>query len=120
MTKNLEVSVLLDYYGQLLTEKQLEVSQLYYNEDLSLAEIAQFAQITRQGVRDSLKRAESTLFEMEKRLGLARKFRDYQRKLDAITDCAQEIAAEAEQCTVSPTIGRNAHRIMELTRQIED
>ena len=72
MEKNLEISVLLDYYGQMLTEKQLEVAQLYYNEDLSLAEIAQFANITRQGVRDSIKRAEATLLEMEERMGLAR------------------------------------------------
>ena len=43
MAKNLEISVLLDYYGQMLTEKQREVARLYYNEDLSLAEIAQFA-----------------------------------------------------------------------------
>lgn len=50
MAKNLEISVLLDYYGQMLTEKQREVARLYYNEDLSLAEIAQFANITRQGV----------------------------------------------------------------------
>ena len=50
MPKNLEISILLDYYGQMLTEKQREVAQLYYNEDLSLAEIAQFANITRQGV----------------------------------------------------------------------
>lgn len=120
MAKNLEISILLDYYGQLLTEKQLEVSQLYYNEDLSLAEIAQFAKITRQGVRDSLKRAESTLFEMEKRLGLVRKFREYQKKLDAITDCAQEIALEAEQCPVNRKIQKNAKKIMELTQQIEE
>lgn len=58
MAKNLEISILLDYYGQMLTEKQLEVAQLYYNEDLSLAEIAQLANNTRQGVRDSIKRAE--------------------------------------------------------------
>ena len=77
MPKNLEISILLDYYGQMLTEKQREVAQLYYNEDLSLAEIAQFANITRQGVRDSIKRAEGTLLEMEERLGLARKFRVY-------------------------------------------
>ena len=73
MAKNLEISILLDYYGQMLTEKQLEVAQLYYNEDLSLAEIAQLANITRQGVRDSIKRAEGTLLVMEQRLGLARK-----------------------------------------------
>lgn len=120
MSKNLEISVLLDYYGQMLTEKQLEVSQLYYNEDLSLAEIAQFAQITRQGVRDSLKRAETTLFDMENRLGLVKKFREHQGKLDAITDYAKEIAFEAERCSCGDKICKDARKIMELTQQIEE
>ena len=56
MAKNLEISMLLDFYGEMLTDKQREVVSLYYNEDLSLAEIASIAQITRQGVRDSIKR----------------------------------------------------------------
>ena len=73
MAKNLEISILLDYYGQMLTEKQLEVAQLYYNEDLSLAEIAQLANITRQGVRDSIKRAEHALREMEENGLVSRK-----------------------------------------------
>ena len=57
--KNLEVAYLLDYYGGMLTEKQREVVDLYYNEDLSLAEISEHAGITRQGVRDSIKRGEA-------------------------------------------------------------
>ena len=96
MAKNLEISVLLDYYGQMLTEKQREVARLYYNEDLSLAEIAQFANITRQGVRDSIKRAETTLLELEERLGLVRKFREYQGMIEEITACARDIAFEAD------------------------
>ena len=49
MAKNLEISVLLDFYGEMLTEKQRDVVELYYNEDLSLSEIAAHSQITRQG-----------------------------------------------------------------------
>ena len=120
MAKNLEISVLLDYYGQMLTEKQREVVRLYYNEDLSLAEIAQFANITRQGVRDSIKRAESTLLEMEERLGLARKFRDYQRKLEQITSCAKEIAFEAAKYALGRKIQQDAKKIMELAREIDE
>ena len=119
MAKNLEISILLDYYGQMLTEKQLEVAQLYYNEDLSLAEIAQLANITRQGVRDSIKRAEGTL-EMEQRLGLARKFREYQEKLEQITSCAQEIAFEAQRYALNRKIEKNAEKIVELAQQIEE
>ncbi len=120
MAKNLEISILLDYYGQMLTEKQLEVAQLYYNEDLSLAEIAQLANITRQGVLDSIKRAEGTLLEMEQRLGLARKFREYQEKLEQITSCAQEIAFEAQRYAPNRKIEKNAEKIVELAQQIEE
>ena len=59
--KPLEMSLLFDFYGETLTEKQRELFDLYYNEDLSLAEIAEHAGITRQGVRDSIKRAEHAL-----------------------------------------------------------
>ena len=53
----LEMSLLFDFYGETLTEKQRELFDLYYNEDLSLSEIAEHAGITRQGVRDSIKRS---------------------------------------------------------------
>ena len=65
MAKDLRISYLLDFYGDMLTDKQREVVELYYNEDLSLAEIAAISKITRQGVRDSIKRAESQLLEYE-------------------------------------------------------
>ena len=67
MAKNMEVALLLDFYGDMLTEKQREVMELYYNQDLSLAEIAENDGITRQGVRDSIKRAETQLLDMEDR-----------------------------------------------------
>ena len=62
--KPLEMSLLFDFYGETLTEKQRELFDLYYNEDLSLSEIAKHAGITRQGVRDAVKRAEHALQEM--------------------------------------------------------
>ena len=65
MSKNMEISFLLDFYGDMLTEKQRSMVDYYYNEDLSLAEIAENEGITRQGVRDSIKRAEVQLLEME-------------------------------------------------------
>ena len=75
MAKNLEISLLLDFYGDMLTEKQRDMVDYYYNDDLSLSEIAENEGITRQGVRDSIKRAEAQMLEMEERLGLARRFR---------------------------------------------
>ena len=75
-SKPLEMSLLFDFYGETLTEKQRELFDLYYNEDLSLSEIAEHAGITRQGVRDAVKRAEHALQEMEDRLGLVSRYGD--------------------------------------------
>ena len=76
MGKDLSISVLLDIYGDMLTEKQKEVIELYYNEDLSLGEISELSGITRQGVRDSIKRGEAFLQEMEDKLQFAQKFKE--------------------------------------------
>ena len=88
MAKDLRITFLLDFYGDMLTEKQREVVECYYNEDLSLAEIAEEKGITRQGVRDGIKRAEQQLLEMEERLGLAKRFRSVQEELTQICDHA--------------------------------
>ena len=88
--KPLEMSLLFDFYGETLTEKQRELFDLYYNEDLSLAEIAEHAGITRQGVRDSIKRAEHTLREMEEKLGLVARYGGTGR-------CAEELMHEVER-----------------------
>lgn len=83
MAKDLRISLLLDYYGELLTPKQQAMISCYYNDDLSLSEIAQNEGITRQGVRDAIKRGEAQLREMEEKLGLLRKARALQ---DALAD----------------------------------
>ena len=67
--RSLELSVLYDFYGALLTDKQRAIFAMYYNEDLSLSEIAENEGITRQGVRDALLRASKTLEETEEKLG---------------------------------------------------
>ena len=85
--KPLEMSLLFDFYGETLTEKQRELFDLYYNEDLSLSEIAEHAGITRQGVRDSIKRAEHALGEMEQKLGLVARYGDTGR-------CAEELSQQ--------------------------
>ncbi len=91
MAKNLEVTLLLDFYGDMLTENQRNFLGYYYNDDLSLSEIAQNEGITRQGVRDAVKRAENQLFEMENRLGLAKRFQQVHFGLTEIVACANEI-----------------------------
>ena len=104
MAKNLEISLLLDFYGDMLTEKQRDVVELYYNEDLSLSEIAAHSGITRQGVRDSIKRAESVLLDLEERLGLARKFRQIQDGLDQIIRNAKQIGDYSSRYGISKEI----------------
>ena len=69
MEKNVEISMLCQIYGKLLTEKQYILLNDYYNNDLSLSEIAENFGITRQAVRDNLKKGESKLFEYEEKLG---------------------------------------------------
>ncbi len=81
MAKNLELSYLLDFYGNALTEKQQEMMEQYYNEDLSLSEIGENFGITRQGVRDAIKHGESSLLELEEKVGFAAKYRQVQEKL---------------------------------------
>ena len=68
MEKNIEVSLLFDFYGELLKPSGRQAIDLYYNDDLSLAEIAAQTGITRQGVRDSIKRCEQQLFDFEKNI----------------------------------------------------
>lgn len=106
MAKNLEITILLDFYGEMLTPKQREFLDYYYNEDLSLAEIAANVGITRQGVRDAIKRAECQLIEMEQKLGLVERFKDVKKGLEEIMDCASKISAE--------------NRISGLSREIND
>ena len=71
--KDWNISYLLDFYGEMLPEKKRSVMDLYYNEDLSLAEIAEQIGISRQGVRDIVKKTEEELFFWEERLGLAKR-----------------------------------------------
>lgn len=74
MAKDLSISVLLDFYGELLTKKQAEALDFYYNQDLSLAEIAEETGVSRQGVRAFIKQGEAHLLEFEKKLGMAKRF----------------------------------------------
>ncbi len=89
--KDLMVSLLLDFYGGILTDKQLDALELYYNEDLSLAEIAQHTKITRQGVRDSIKRGEAILFEMEEKLGFYKKYHNIGEKVSEVLNLTENI-----------------------------
>lgn len=80
--KNLELGYLLDFYGELLSPHRREAMNYYYNDDMSLAEIASLLGITRQGVRDLIKKAGDELSFYEEKLGLAKRFREVEAYAD--------------------------------------
>ena len=105
MEKELHIGILLDFYKNLLTDKQVECIDLYYNQDLSLYEISQHLDISRQGVRDNIKRGEKQLMTYEEMLGLSSKYDELERYCEKIDeklkqmkdrDTAMEIAAYTE------------------------
>ena len=85
------MALLFDFYGDVLTDRQKEFYDLYYNEDLSLAEIAENYGITRQGVRDVIVRAEAILTDLEDKTGLIRRFHAMRSQLDEIVRAADGI-----------------------------
>ena len=91
LAKNVEFSYLLDFYAPVLTDKQRDVTELYYYENLSLAEIADATGITRQGVRDAIKRSEEIIYDLEAKLGFAKWFSLTGKTLDSIEENAKEI-----------------------------
>ena len=84
MAKDLKLVLLLDCYGTLLTDRQRQMIQLYYDEDLSLGEIAQIIGISRQAVRDSVKRSEQILYDMEAHLHVAARMTALREQYEAI------------------------------------
>ncbi len=84
MAKDLGMAVLMDFYGGLLTDKRYEVLDMYYNQDMSLAEIASELEISRQGARDAIKHGERQLSELEEKLGLAARFKNIQKRISKI------------------------------------
>ena len=85
------MTMLYDFYGELLTDRQKEFFDLYYNEDLSLAEIAENYGISRQGVRDVIVRAEATMTEIEDRTGIIKRFIRDKEAIAAIEAAAADI-----------------------------
>ena len=84
------MAMLFDFYGDILTDRQKEFYDLYYNEDLSLSEIAENAGISRQGVRDVIVRAEAAMQEVEDQTGIIKRFLSRNTHLDAISKAAEE------------------------------
>ena len=107
------MTMLFDFYGETLTERQKEFFDLYYNEDLSLGEIAENYGISRQGVRDVIVRAEASMQEIEDKTGLIRRFMQMQPKIAAIEEAAQKIKTLNYRQYENPQLEALAAEIME-------
>ena len=91
------MALLYDFYGDMLTDRQKEFYDLYYNEDLSLAEIAENYGITRQGVRDVIVRAEAIPTELEDKTGIIRRFHKMQQQFLEIETAVKAISQRNDQ-----------------------
>ena len=117
--KDLTFSVLLDYYGPVLTEKQRDILTEYYDEDLSLAEIAENYGITRQGVRDAIKHGEAMLTDMEKNLGYAEKDPAQRADLDRLQQLVMEIrCCNTGLFTPVPQIARDTDEMLAIIQRL--
>lgn len=117
--KNLEFSVLLDYYGAVLTDKQRAILTEYYDEDLSLAEIAENYGITRQGVRDAIKHGEATLTDMETRLGYARREGAQRADLERLEQLVMEVrCCNTGLYTPVPQITRDTDEMLAIIHRL--
>ena len=84
MEEKVKISMLCQLYGQLLTQKQFEFIDDYYNNDLSLSEIAENNNITRQAVRDIIKKGEKKLFEYEEKLMFMKRMLNQEKKIEKV------------------------------------
>jgi len=113
MNKVYETSLLLDFYGQLLTDRQFEILDLHYNNDFTLTEIAQQLSISRQGVFDNEKRGRALLNEYENKLGLLSKFS--QQKLRA-----EQVQEYLEKLEIAELSKHNKTVIEQVVREISE
>ena len=90
----LRITLLLDFYGKLLTRRQYDIMDLHYNGDYSLGEIADHLNITRQGVYDNIKKAKQMLEKMESKLGLLDKHISFKREAESNIEKIEDIIAD--------------------------
>ena len=120
MDKNVRVALLYDFYGEILTAKQLNAIDLYYNEDLSLSEISRHLNITRQGVLDNIRRGENTLLKMEEKLGLVAKFDGINEKLNEVKKIIRKIESSPSIELLSDDIKHHVNDIIVISKEIAE
>ena len=114
------MTMLFDFYGELLTDRQKEFFDLYYNEDLSLSEIAENEGISRQGVRDVIVRAEAVLTELEDKTGLVRRFLQMQQHVDRIITAAGDIKTINYRQYENPRLEELAETILDAAAALKE
>lgn len=115
MKKFAKMALLVDFYGPLLTEKQKNVWDLHYQQDLSLTEIAEIARISRQAIHDLLKRTEKILVGYEEKLGLVQRFLTEREKLLAIESLFTELI---EQEIFDNSVKKRLEKILEQIHEV--
>ena len=118
--KPFEMCMLYDFYGEILTPKQKELFDLYYNDDLSLAEISEHMGITRQGVRDGIVRAEHALRDTEEKLGLVAKYGKTQADLERLSDIVWELRGINNVRYHDATIAQLCEQALQITKQLSE
>ena len=117
MAKDFEMGYLLDFYGEVLTPKQREMLRQYYNDDLSLSEIGENFGITRQGARDAIKHGETTLKELEEKVGFAARYRRVQQKLEEL----EQLVIDAPNARLTTTeYAATLNKMLGLIRSIDE
>ena len=117
---NEEYSLLYDYYGALLSERQREVFELYHEENLSLSEIAQSLDVSRQAVHISLGKARDGLEAFEEKLGLVAKHAAYEKTLKEVEARADDILKDKERAAaLDPAVAKGLRRIKKLVRELD-
>ena len=114
------MTMLFDFYGEVLTPRQKEFFDLYYNEDLSLAEIAENYGISRQGVRDVIVRAEAIMTDLEDKTGLMKRFMLMQQQVQAILDAAEKIQTVNYRQYDNPELARLADVITRSAQALKE
>ena len=94
MEKIVEIGMLFDYYGRLLTQKQYEMIDQYYHEDFSLTEIAEIHDITKQAVSENIKRAEKKLYDYEDKLALVDRNRKERQQIEEALKKLEKILSQ--------------------------
>ena len=114
------MTMLFDFYGEVLTPRQKEFFDLYYNEDLALAEIAENYGISRQGVRDVIVRAEAIMTDLEDKTGLMKRFMLMQQQVQAILDAAEKIQTVNYRQYDNPELARLADEIARSAQALKE